>query len=67
MSCQKIAFESKQELKRWLNDKKQWKAQPSILRPYHCERCGEWHLTSQSKQEVKRKQKHYKKMSMVIN
>lgn len=60
MACNKISFESKKEIKRWLKDKARFGTYKTVMTPYECVYCGQWHSTSMSKRAIKLETKKYK-------
>ncbi len=60
MACSKITFDTLAEAKRYIHDKAKAGRNGFNGRAYRCPRCDEWHLTTMSKAESRRKSKAYK-------
>lgn len=59
MKCGKIGYQSKDQARHdlvsWRQNKRY--ADAKQMRPYQCEKCGLWHLTSQSNRHQKHRLK----------
>jgi hypothetical protein len=59
-ACRKMTWASRADAKAFVRDQKRQNREGRADRPYWCETCEQWHLTSQSKTEARRRGNRYK-------
>lgn len=58
--CQKITFPTQKDAKKELKRISETKSKIKPQREYECEKCGGWHLTSETIEEFKEKVEQFK-------
>ena len=65
MTCNKIAFESKKEAKRYHHDKVYGAGKVKALIIYQCPACDQWHFTSTSKAKARRIKRNMRQKGII--